>query len=124
MSVQMEYQMANNSEWTIEDTRLWIHDQYLKLEDVDYYLKATVEWLEQKGIFNKKLVFVCSFMTVIWVNHLRGCVSSKREIFELLDIPDWEDVVDQPYVLPPVYVEMNLEHEELLELVIRNKVKI
>ncbi len=112
------------SEWTIEDTRLWVHDQYLKLEDIDYYLKATVEWLEGKGIYNKKLVFVCSFMTVIWVNHLRGSASSKREIFELLEVPEWEEVADQQYVLPPAYVEMNLEHEELLELVIKNKIRL
>ena len=111
-------------EWTMEDTRLWIHDQYLKLEDVDYYLKATVEWLESKGINNKKLTFVCSFMTIIWVNHLRGSLSSKREIFEILEVPHWEDVSDQLYVLPNVYVAMNLEHEELLELVVRNKIKL
>jgi len=110
--------------WTVEDTRLWIHDQYLKLEDVDYYLKATVEWLESKGISNRKLVFVCSFMTVIWVNHLRGNPSSKREIFELLEVPHWEDVHDQQYILPSVYVEMNLEHEELLELVLKNKITL
>jgi hypothetical protein len=112
------------TEWTLEDTRLWVHDQYLKLEDMNYYLKSTVEWLEGKGIDNKKLVFLCSFMTIIWVNHLRGSISSKREIFEILEIPNWEDVVDRAYVLPPAYIEMNLEHEELLELVLRNKVKI
>jgi hypothetical protein len=111
-------------EWTTEDTQLWIHEQYLKLEDMQYYLKTTVEWLEDKGITDNRLVFVCSFMTIIWVNHLRGMLTSKREIFEILEIPQWEDVSDQLYILPNAYVAMNLEHEELLELVIRNKIKI
>jgi hypothetical protein len=51
-------------------------------------------------------------------------LTSKREIFEILEIPQWEDVSDQLYILPNAYVAMNLEHEELLELVIRNKIKI
>jgi len=110
--------------WTREDTKLWIHDQYLKLEDINYYLKSTVEWLEGKGINNKKIVFLCSFMTIIWVNHLRGSTSSKREIFELLEIPNWEEIKDQAYVLPAAYIEMNLDHEELLELILRNKVQM
>lgn len=110
--------------WTREDTKLWIHEQYLKMEDVQYYLNATVQWLEHHNIASKKIVFVCSFMTIIWVNHLRGSVSSKREIFELLEVPDWEEIQDKLYVLPSAYVEMNLEHEELLELVVRNKVKL
>jgi hypothetical protein len=111
-------------EWTLEDTQLWIHDQYLKLEDVNYYLKATVEWLENKGIDDKKIVFVCSFMTIIWVNQMRGSLTSKREIFELLEVPHWDEVGDQLYILPNAYVAMNLEHEELLELIVRNKIKI
>lgn len=111
-------------EWTKEDTQLWIHDQYLKLEDVNYYLKATVEWLENKGIDDNKIAFVCSFMTIIWVNQMRGSLSSKREIFELLEVPHWDEVTDQLYILPNAYVAMNLDHEEMLELIVRNKIKI
>lgn len=111
-------------EWTKEDTQLWIHDQYLKLEDINYYLKATVEWLESKGIDDNKIAFVCSFMTIIWVNQMRGSLSSKREIFELLEVPHWDEVTDQLYILPNAYVAMNLDHEEMLELIVRNKIKL
>lgn len=107
--------------WTREDTKIWLHDQHLKLEDVDYYLKQTVEWLEERDHTDQEVVFACSFMTIIWVNHLRGDLTSKREIFELLEIDNWQSVEDQYYQLPASYVEMQLDHEELLELVVRNR---
>lgn len=107
--------------WTREDTRIWIHDQHLKLEDVDYYLKQTTEWLEEHDYNDNQLTFACSFMTIVWVNHLRGDFTSKREIFELLEIEEWDSVEDQLYQLPAVYIEMNVDHEEMLELIVRNQ---
>jgi len=118
MYVQSKNTMAPG--WTPEDTRLWIHEQYLKLEEIQYYLNATVQWLEERDITSKRIVFVCSFMTIIWVNHTRGNISTRREIFEILEVPHWEEAQDQLYVLPPAYIEMNLEHEELLQLVLKN----
>lgn len=116
--------MTTHSAWTHEDTKLWIHEQYLKLEDIHYYLNATVQWLEAQGHTDRKLVFICSFMTIIWVNHLRGYPTSKQEIFELLEMPVLDQIKDQLYVLPAVYVQMDIEHEELLALVVKNKIDI
>ena len=117
--------VLNMVNWTFGDTKLWIHEQYLTIEMMDYYLKSTVDWLEEKEVFDNRQTFICSFMTIIWVNHhLHARVTTKREIFELLDIPNWEDVEEYSYILPPVYVELGLEHDELLELILRNKIAI
>lgn len=111
--------------WALTDTKLWIHEQYLVIEMMDYYLKSTIDWLEEKQIFDNRQIFICSFMTIIWVNHhLHNRLTTKREIFELLEIPNWLEVDDYPYVLPAVYIELGLEHEDLLNLVIKNKITI
>lgn len=101
--------------WTREDTQFWITQLEHRIEDIDYYLKRTVEWCETNGIWDDEKVFVLTFMTVVWVSSMRMEPVSKKEIFEIVGIADSEDLIDQEYYLSEQY--NNLDFEEMLDLV-------
>jgi hypothetical protein len=98
--------------WTRQQTQEWITQIELRVEDIDYYLRRTVEWCETNGIWSDERVFLLSFMTAIWVSHMRQEPISKKEILELLGIPHWEKVDDLEYTLSPEVQQM--EFEEML----------
>lgn len=94
--------------WTRDDTRLWIREVYLKLEAIDQCLYETVAWCEDMQIDDdKRMVFVLSFLTLLWVGYQFGEPSSKQQIFEILNIPDWGKIEDQVLVLPAKYGELS-----------------
>jgi hypothetical protein len=104
--------------WTRDQTREWIAHLENRLEDIDYYLKRTVEWCENHGVYNDQVVFACAVMTVIWVSHMRQEPLSKREVLELVGVLDYYNAEDQEYQLNPEF--QNYELEELLEVVADN----
>ena len=95
--------------WSREDTHHWISQLENRIEDIDYYLKQTVEWCELHGIYEDKRVFVCAMMTVVWVSHMRNEPISRREAFELLGIDDWYLVPDEEFELSSKYKNYDLE---------------
>ncbi len=95
--------------WSREDTQHWISQLENRIEDIDYYLKQTVEWCELHGIYEDKRVFVCAMMTVVWVSHMRDEPISRREAFEILGIDDWHLIPDEEFELGPKYKDYDLE---------------
>lgn len=104
--------------WSREDTQHWISQLENRIEDIDYYLKRTIEWCELHGIYEDKRVFVCAMMTVVWVSNMRDEPVSRREAFELLGIDDWDLVPDEEFELSPKYKDYDLE--DLLYTVTRS----
>ena len=103
--------------WTREDTQHWIAQLELRVEDIDYYLGRTIDWCEHNGIWHDEKVFACAAMTVIWVCHMRGEHISRRELFELLQIQNGQDVPDAEYSLDPAYLKLDLE--QILDRVVQ-----
>lgn len=104
--------------WTRQDTQYWIAQLENRVEDIDYYLMQTVEWCEERGIYNDQAVFACSMMTVIWVADMRGEELSKKEVLEIIGVKDWYNANDDLYELNDQYSGMDLE--EILEIVASN----
>lgn len=101
--------------WTRDDTQHWIAQLENRLEDIDYYLKQTVEWCETNNVYYDQTVFACAVMTVIWVSHMRGESLSKREVLEIVGVVDYYNAEDAEYGLSERFHGMELE--ELLETV-------
>ena len=78
--------------WTRNDTRDYIHRIESRLEDIDYYLKRTVEWCEHNGVWENKKVLICSLVTCIWVCSMRNECISFKEIVEIMGLKDFEDL--------------------------------
>ena len=103
--------------WSREDTQHWISQLENRLEDIHYYLTQTVEWCEERGVYNDQAVFACAVMTVIWVSHMRNEPISKREAMEILGVQDWEQAPDEEFLLGQRYQDLDLI--ELLSRVAR-----
>ena len=101
--------------WNIYDTKLWINQLENRIEDIDYYLNQTVKYCEDNDIINNETVFTMSFLTVLWVSYMREEPISRREIFEILCIKDWEDLPDAPVELGAKLSDFDLQ--ELLDVV-------
>ncbi len=99
--------------WTRVDTQLWISQLENRIEDIEYYLKRTVEWCENNGVWDDKKVFMLAFVTVLWVCHMRGEEISRKEIFELIGIDDWE-MIEQDELVEIGPQLANLDWEEVL----------
>lgn len=102
--------------WSREHTQHWITQLEHRIEDIDYYLKQTVSWCEDREIYNDQAVFSCAVMTVVWVSHMRNEPLSKREVFEIIGIADYHTAEDAEYGLNERFHGMELE--ELLEMVV------
>jgi len=101
--------------WSIYDTKLWINQLENRIEDIDYYLNQTIKYCEDNDIINNETVFTLSFLTVLWVSYMREEPISRREIFEILCIKDWEDLPDSPVELGAKLADFDLQ--DLLNLV-------
>ncbi len=99
--------------WTRDDTKEWIAQLEHRLEDIDYYLEQTAHWCDEYGIEDDRVVFMCSFLTCVWVSHMRGEPITFTELMELLGVEEWECDEDKIYELDEKYAE--LDHHELLE---------
>lgn len=104
--------------WSKDDTKHWVSQLENRIDDIEYYLRRTVEWCEQNDVDSDKTVFLCSVMTLTWVCHLRGEEISRREIFEILGIENWNSIEDAVLEFNSKYEQMQLE--ELLELVVNS----
>lgn len=101
--------------WSREDTQYWIAQLENRVEDIDYYLNRTVEWCENNGVWDDEKVFALAFVTVLWVANMRNEEVSRREIYELLGVEDFEDAEDLVMNLGNRLGQ--LDWEEMLELV-------
>lgn len=101
--------------WSMWDTKLWVNQLENRIEDIDYYLNQTVQYCEANNIINNETVFTLSFLTVLWVSYMREEPISRREIFEILCIKDWEDLPDAPVELGAKLADFDLK--ELLDVV-------
>jgi hypothetical protein len=103
--------------WTRDDTKFWISQLENRIEDIAHYMKQTTDWCEEHDVYNDQQIFACMSMTVVWVSHMRGEKLSKREVFEILGIRDWDTITDDiEYSLSGEWEHYDLE--ELLEEVI------
>lgn len=101
--------------WSREDTQHWIAQLENRIEDIDYYLNRTVEWCENNGIWSNESVFTLSFVTVLWVCHMRDEEISRPEIYEMLGIEDWENVED--HVMELGNQLSGMDYEDMMTLV-------
>lgn len=104
--------------WTRDDTKAWIDQLEHRISDIEFYLERTLAWIEENEIYSDRLVFLCSFMTIVWVCHLRGEPISKHELLEILGIQNYNQVPDAIFEFNPEYEFMELE--ELLLHVVEN----
>lgn len=101
--------------WSREDTRDWISQLENRLEDIDYYLDQTVKWCESQFIHDDRQVFVCSFLTCIWVCHMRNESISYIELLEILGIDNINVTHDDRiYEIGDEFKD--IDYEELLRL--------
>lgn len=101
--------------WNIYDTKLWINQLENRIEDIDHYLNHTVKYCEDNDIINNETVFTLCFLTVLWVSYMREEPISRREIFEILSIKDWEDLPDSPVELGAKLGDFDLQ--DILDVV-------
>lgn len=99
--------------WTRDDTKEWIIQLEHRIEDIDYYLNETVKWCEEYGIDDNNVVFMCSFLTCIWVSAMRGETITYTELMEMLGVDEWEQGEEKTYELDDNWLD--LDHYELLE---------
>lgn len=104
--------------WTRDNTRAWIESLEYRIADIEYYLQRTLNWIETNEVYSDRLVFLCSFMTIVWVCHLRGEPISNHELFEILGIQNYDQVPDAIFQFNPEYEFMELE--ELLAKIIED----
>lgn len=101
--------------WSRDQTKEWISQLENRIDDIEYYLLRTIEWCEERGIYNDQAVFACSMITVVWVSQMRQEPISRREIFEILGIKDWDQATDDTFELAEKFKHCDIE--DLLEMV-------
>ena len=102
--------------WSRDDTKEWINQLEHRVDDIDYYLDRTLAWCDEYGIDNQRVIFMCSFLTCVWVSQVRGEQITFTELMEMLGVSEWEasdDVEEKVYELDDCYAD--LDHHELLE---------
>lgn len=105
------------SPWTRNDTKDFIHRIESRIEDIDYYLKRTVEWCENNGVWENQRVLMCCLISCIWVSSMREENISFQEIVEIVGLRDFEDTsLDKIYGICEEF--RSLEHEEILQMLI------
>lgn len=102
--------------WTRDDTKEWIIQLEHRLEDIDYYLTRTSEWCEDYGIDEPKVIFMCNFITCIWVSYMRDEPITFIELMEILGVEDWEAEEEKIYELDDQWGV--LDHYDLLEHIV------
>jgi hypothetical protein len=102
--------------WSRDDTKEWIIQLEHRIEDIEYYLGRTSQWCDDYGIDDKKVLFMCSFITCIWVSYMRGEPITFVELMEILGVETWEADEEKIYELDDCWGE--LDHYELLEKIV------
>jgi hypothetical protein len=83
---------------------------------MDYYLVKADEWCDEYGIDNNKLIFMCSFLTCVWVSNMRGEHITFNELMEILGVEEWNDEEEKYYELDDCWGQ--LDFHEFLEKVV------
>lgn len=102
--------------WSRDDTKEWIIQLEHRLDDIDYYLNRTIEWCDEYGIEDDRVVFMCSFLTCIWVSRMRDEPITFVELMEMLGVEEWDSDEEKIYELDDEYAQ--LDHHEFLEKVV------
>lgn len=103
--------------WNRSSTKEWITQLENRLEDLDYYLNRTIVWAESNNIVEQEKIFSLGFVTVLWVCHMRSEDVSRREVYELLGVDDWQEAEDCVMELGNQLSDM--DYEDMLNLVAR-----
>lgn len=103
--------------WSRDDTKNWYIQLENRIEDIDYYLRRTIDWCNDQGVENERTIFMCSFLTCIWVSSMRGEMITYLELMEMLGIEEIPKDEEKFYELDPIYA--NMDHDELLERVVQ-----
>lgn len=103
--------------WTRDDTKSWIDNLEDRIDDIAYYIDQTIHWCDENGVDDDHVVFICSFLTCIWVSQLRGEDITLVELMEMLGIDEVQDFEEKIYELDASY--LNMAHVELLEQAVR-----
>lgn len=104
--------------WTRDNTKKWIAQLETRIQDINHYLNRTVEWCEDNYIYDNDRVFICSFITCIWVSHQRDEPITYCELLEMLGLENMMINEDKVYELGDQFKD--LDHEEVLSIVARN----
>lgn len=102
--------------WTRNKTKEWIAQLENRIDDIEFYLKKTVQWCDENEVYDERLIFACMIMTASWVSYMRQEPLSKQEIFEILGVEGWENIEDGIFEFNGEYDY--LEHEELLQMIV------
>lgn len=103
--------------WSREDTKAWVAQLEDRIEDISHYIDLTLDWCEEQYIDDDKVIFMCCFLTAIWVSQLRGEPISYIELMEMLGIKDIPDGEDKIYELDSQFED--LTHKELLKIAVK-----
>lgn len=104
--------------WTRIQTKTWISDLETRITDIHYYLNKTSQYCEDHYIYDDREVFVFSFLTVLWVSHMRGEPISQIELLEFLGIPEGVTDEEKIYDIGPELADA--DYEEFLKIVSAN----
>lgn len=96
--------------WSREDTRDWIAQLELRVEDIDYYLNETVRWLEDHDEERDEVCFACAMMTLVWVAYQRSEPITRWELMEILGVKDYHAMPDEEIELGEKYRSLDLEN--------------
>lgn len=96
--------------WLREDTRDWIAQLELRVEDINYYLNETVSWLENHEEGRDEVCFACAMMTLVWVAYQRSEPITRWELMEILGVKDFHYMPDEELELGELYRSMDLEN--------------
>jgi hypothetical protein len=102
--------------WSRDDTKEWINQLEHRVDDIDYYLDRTLAWCDEYGVYDEKTVFMCSFLTCIWVSQVRGEPITFTELMEMLGVKEWETNSDNE---EKIYVWGQLRGESKLRSLIK-----
>jgi hypothetical protein len=100
------------SYWSRDDTKAYVAQLEDRIEDIAFYVDKTVEWCNENYIEDDRVVFMCMFLTAIWVSQLRCEPISYLELMEMLGIKDIPEDEEKFYELDDMYAD--LTHKELL----------
>ena len=103
--------------WSREDAKAWVAQLEDRIEDISHYIDRTLEWCEEHYIDDDKVIFMCCFLTAIWVSQLRGEPITYLELMEMLGIKDIPDDDDKFYKLDERFED--LTHKELLRAAVK-----
>jgi hypothetical protein len=104
--------------WTREDTQLWINQLENRIEDIEFYINFTKNWLDEREFDNPYMIATCLIVTALWVSSMRNEDITQREILEIIGIKDWYDAEDLVFGLNENYVGLDLE--AILEIAVSN----